>query len=179
MAVDRQAEALGALIDPRKEKAGFLNATWLRATGRSWWQARYSDGREISEWQTLKDVRNVESSRWQETPRKGMRALRILCPNGEIGEVSAQSDFKLWQLRQEIFAPGLRIPTLGHMIGVVHDHNGSADCFVWEPAYMKPDELGRLTKVEGRLLGPFPENVLNIRYGNIGALGLTALGLVF
>lgn len=172
-------EASRALIDPRRERAGFLNGVWLRATGRSWWQAKYSDGRELSEWQTLKDRGNVESSRWQETPRKGMRALRLLCPNGEAGEVSATSDHKLFQLRQVAFIPGQgRGMQLAHLIGVIHDINGNCDCFVWEPPYMKPDALGKLTKVEGRLIGPFQDNVLAMRYGNIGPLGLESLGLV-
>jgi hypothetical protein len=167
-------QAIGALIDPRRERAGFLNGAWLRATGRSWWQAKYADGHEISEWQTLKDLGNVESSRWQETPRKGMRALRVLCPNGEVGEVSASSDHKLFQLRQSVFAPGFRAQTLAHLIGVVVDANGGCDCFVWEPAYL--DVQG--VKVPGRLVGPFQDNVLAMRYGTIGPLGLDALGLV-
>lgn len=168
-----------ALIDPHRERAGFLNGAWLRATGRSWWQARYAGGREISEWQTLSDVRNVESSRWQETPRRGMRALRILCPNGEIGEVSATSDNKLWQLRQVAFVPGMRSQQLAHLIGVVHNERGDADCFAWIPSYGEPHPItGVVRVVAGHLIGPFADNVLNIAFGKIGPLGLDALGLV-
>ena len=135
-------------------------------SGRSWWQCRYSDGKVLSEWDTLTGklrlpFGNGASSRWEEAPKKGMVGLRILCPNGMAGELEAPEGHLFFQLK----VGGVDVGQRGagrfcdaHIIGVVGNGEGDCICRVWET------KERRLLTVE--------DNIYRMKYRNIGALSL-------
>ena len=144
----------------------------IRASGRSWWQARYSAGKVLSEWDTLTDEVRLptgpgKSSRWEEVPKEGMVGLRILCPNGMAGELEAPEGHRFFQLKAGGIDVGIGF-TGGvtgvkqfcdaHIIGVVEDDEGNCLCRAWE------------TK-ERRLI-EFRDNIYSMKYRNIGPLNL-------
>lgn len=144
----------------------------IRASGRSWWQCRYSSGKVLSEWDTLVGKvllpsGNGKSSRWEDIPKHGMIGLRLLCPNGMAGELEAPEGHKFFQLK----AGGVvvAIGSSGHVkpashycdaqiIGVVLNSEGGCFCRAWE---MK----------EKRLI-EFRDNVYGMKYRNIGPLSV-------
>ena len=118
-------------------------ATMIKSSGRSWWEARYSDGRVVSEWDTVPGVIKLPygaiggGSEWENASKKGMVGLRLLCPNGMCGELEAPEGWKFFQLK----AGGVRIggPKSGHfqtahVIGVVENEAGDCLCRAWEDA---------------------------------------------
>ena len=141
-------------------------ATMIRTSGHSWWQARYSDGKVLSEWDTLTGkirlpVSKNGSSRWEEVPKKGMIGLRLLCPNGMAGELEAPEGHRFIQLK----AGGVMVGPSGtsryqdaHIIGVIRDDKGGCFCHAWEH--------------KTRRLIEFYDNVLNMKYLHIGRLNL-------
>lgn len=141
-------------------------AAMIRASGRSWWQAHYSDGRVLSEWDTLqgKELRpagNGASSRWEEVPKDKMVGLRLLCPNGMAGELEAPEGHKFFQLKSggiQVGVPGSQHYIQAHIIGVVTDDKGNCRCRAWDY------RLGRLLD--------FQDNIFNMRYCHIGKLSL-------
>jgi hypothetical protein len=149
-----------------------LIAAMIRRSGRSWWQARYSTGKVLSEWDTLTDkvrlpISAGNSSRWEEIPKEGMVGIRLLCPNGMAGELEAPKGFRFFQLKAGGMDVGLgftggiadtRQFCDAHIIGVVEDAEGNCLCRAWE------------TK-EKRLI-EFHDNIYNMKYRNIGALSL-------
>ena len=77
----------------------FATKQMILHSGRSWWQARYSDGKVLSEWDTLVNMLLLplgksNSSRWEEVPKEHMIGLRLLCPNGMCGELEAKEGSK-------------------------------------------------------------------------------------
>jgi len=149
-----------------------LTAAMIRRSGRSWWQARFSSGKILNEWDTLTGkihlpTSNNKTSRWEEINKKGMVGLRLLCPNGMAGELEAPEGHRFFQLKAGGMNVGIGF-TGGvagvkrfcdaHIIGVVEDDNGNCLCRAWE------------TK-ERRLI-EFYDNIHNMRYRNIGALSL-------
>lgn len=144
----------------------------IHLSGRSWWQARYSDGRILSEWDTLTDkvrlpIRAGNSSRWEEISTKGMVGLRLLCPNGMAGELEAPEGHRFFQLKAGGIDVGIGFTGSvtgvkrfcdAHIIGVVEDAEGNCLCRAWE------------TK-EQRLI-EFRDNIYNMKYHNIGRLSL-------
>ena len=141
----------------------------IRASGRSWWEARYSSGKVVSEWETLTTKlllpsSNGKSSRWEDIPKDGMIGLRLLCPNGMAGELEAPEGHKFFQLKvggfDVGFGPGAKTRRYcdAHIIGVVMDFNGRCLCRAWE------------TK-EKRLI-EFYDNIFGMKYRNIGKLSL-------
>ena len=147
-------------------------AAMIRASGRSWWQVRYSDGRVLSEWDTLTDkirlpIGQGKSSRWGEVPKKGMVGIRLLCPNGMAGELEAPEEHHFFQLKAGGMDVGIGFTSNiagirrfcdAHIIGVVEDAAGNCLCRAWE------------TK-EKRLI-EFRDNIYNMKYRNIGPLSL-------
>ena len=146
-------------------------ATLIRASGRSWWQCRYSSGKVLSEWNTLTGKillpsGNGKSSRWEDIPKDGMIGLRLLCPNGIAGELEAPEGHKFFQLK----AGGIDIAFMGkggtkrycdaHIIGVVTNANGNCLCRAWE--------------TEEKRLIQFEDNILDMKYRNIGKLNIEA-----
>jgi len=149
-----------------------LIAAMIRRSGRSWWQARFSSGKILNEWDTLTGrlrlpTGNGKSSRWEETPKEGMVGLRLLCPNGMAGELEAPEGHRFFQLKAGGMDVGIGF-TGGitgvkqfcdaHIIGVVEDDEGNCLCRAWE------------TK-ERRLI-EFRDNIHNMKYRNIGALNI-------
>lgn len=141
----------------------------IKASGRSWWQARYLDGRVISEWDTLTNkprlpFQSNKSSRWEEVSKKNMVGLRLLCPNGMAGELEAPEGHRFFQLK----SGGIGVTMMGkgnairycdaHIIGVVEDTTGSCLCRAWETKEKKLIE--------------FRDNIYNMKYRNIGRLNL-------
>jgi len=143
----------------------------IRRSGRSWWQARYIDGRVLSEWDSLSEFIKLPigkgiSSRWEEIPKQGMVGLRLLCPNGMAGELEAPEGFRFFQLKAGGISVAMGYGSLGHVtrfcdahiIGVVEDIEGNCLCRAWE------------TK-EKRLI-EFHDNIYHMKYRNIGPLNL-------
>lgn len=141
-------------------------AAMIMHSGRSWWEARYSSGKVISEWDTLTDKVKLpiglgKSSRWELADKKGMVGLRLLCPNGMAGELEAPEGFKFFQLK----SGGLMVGQVGgkhyidaHIIGVVQDTEGKCLCRAWDY------RLGQLLR--------FEDNIYNMKFLNIGKLSL-------
>jgi len=144
----------------------------IRHSRRGWWQARYSTGEVLSEWDTLAGrVRlptgNGDSSRWEEIPKEGMIGLRLLCPNGMAGELEAPEGHRFFQLKAGGMnvgmgytggVAGVKRFCDAYIIGVVEDDEGNCLCRAWETR-------------EERLI-EFRDNIHNMRYRNIGALNL-------
>lgn len=149
-------------------------ATMIRTSGHSWWQARYSSGKVLSEWDTLRTklllpIGDSKSSRWEDIPKDGMVGLRLLCPNGMAGELEAPEGHRFIQLKVGGIDVALGLPGKtrrycdAHIIGVVKDSNGDCFCRAWE------------TK-EKRLI-EFYDNVYDMKYRNIGRLSIDVQGL--
>ena len=80
-----------------------------------------------------------------------------------MGELVAGSDFKLFQLKSGVLRLGQGTEIRGHLVGLVTSSEGACTCFAWEPGH--------------GLVGPFYDNVLDLKYDNIGPLGLEAVGV--
>lgn len=127
----------------------------IRASGRSWWQACYSDGKVLSEWDTFQGPEAKlklplgtvgfnfgNSSRWEEVSKNGMVALRLLCPNGMAGELEAPEGHRFFQIKHggidvpmsggHAILSGLRRYTDAHIIGVIRNDEGDCVCRSWE-----------------------------------------------
>jgi hypothetical protein len=146
---------------------------FVRASGRSWWQARYRGGEVVSEWDTLPGMktglllpgpmrRNAWRSRWEELDKAGMVGIRLLCPNGQAGELEAQRDHALFQFKVATATLGAGQSIGAHVIGAIEDDSGTCRCFAWEPP-------GRLVE--------FTDDVRWFRYQQVGPLGIENLGL--
>ena len=149
----------------------------IRASGRSWWQARYSTGRVLSEWDTLQatklylPVGSSKTSRWEDIPKQGMIGLRLLCPNGMAGELEAPEGHKFLQLKvghMDIIATseGKTMTAKfceAHIIGIVRNDKGDCLCRAWE--------------VKEKRLLEFWDNIFNMTYRGIGLLSLDVQGL--
>jgi len=143
-------------------------ATMIQQSHRSWWQARYSDGRVLSEWDTLAGkvllpLGEGRSSRWEEVPKEHMVALRLLCPNGMAGELEAPEGKKFFQLKVGYFdvlmvKGGGKRSIAAHVIGVVKDAEGNCLCRAW--SYRTNSLL------------EFEDNIYNMKFKNIGKLNL-------
>jgi len=126
----------------------------IRASGRSWWQCRYSDGRVLSEWDTLISnlLHSQRTSRWEEIDKKGMIGLRILCPNGIAGELEAPEGYRFIQLKHGGIDIGIggagRRYVDAHIIGVITDTEGNCFCRAWEEKPANQYQLG----IEAQLL---------------------------
>ena len=151
----------------------YILAAMIRYSGRSWWQCRYSNGKVLSEWDTLTGklllpIGDGKSSRWEDVSKDGMVGLRLLCPNGLAGELEAPEGHKFFQLK----AGGIDIGFDGgkskrycdaHIIGVVLDSNGNCLCRAWE--------------VQERKLIEYFDNIFHMQYRNIGMLSTEVQGL--
>lgn len=150
-------------------------AAMIHRSGRSWWQARYSDGMVLSEWETLQQkillpIAGGKSSRWEDVTKDKMVGLRLLCPNRMVGELEAPEGHLFFQLKVggvDIVMSGSRTRTNrfcdAHIIGVITDLNGNCFCRAWE------------TKT--RELIQFYDNVTDMKYRNIGKLNLDVQGV--
>ena len=148
-----------------------LIAAMIRRSGHAWWECRYSDGKVLSEWNTLTGVSlllpfgNGKSSRWELVPKDNMVGLRLLCPNGIAAELEAPEGHRFFQLKSGRVMVGKGVQRLcdAYIIGVVTNTNGDCLCRAWETR-------------EGRLI-EFRDNALNMKYRQIGTLSLEVQGL--
>ncbi len=146
---------------------------FVRASGRSWWQARYRNGEVVAEWGTLPGISvrvllpgpmrdSGWRSRWEEVQKAGMVGLRLLCPNGQAGELEARRDHALFQFKCGTASVTRGHSISAHVIGAIEDDSGACRCFAWEPP--------------GRLI-EFRDNVHHFTYQQVGPLGIENLGL--
>lgn len=184
-------------------RVGAVTATLVRLSGRSWWQAKYVGGKVLSEWDTVPGIRtstsrprseNWRSTRWEEVPKQGLVALRLLCPDGRAGELQTNNpEGRFVQLKVGGFnASGSSIARYcdAHLIGVVGD-DGSMQCWAWErePHIWQPNLDGERVRCnicklpelycgarKGQLVA-FTDTVFNMQYRLIGALSLVVQGV--
>lgn len=154
------------MLDVLDLQRGPIPAALIRSSGRSWWQVRYAGGKVISEWDTIPSLvlRNARGSRWEQLDKRGLRGVRLLCPNGRAAELETNRDYALFQFKIGGFKVGSGHYADAHLIGAVDDVDGNCTCFAWE---MK----------ERQLVGPFKDNVLKMAYRNVGQLSLANLEL--
>ena len=135
-----------------------LIAQMIRMSGRSWWEARYADGHTVAEWDTLTTKLRLpflssKTSRWEEVPKKGMVDLKLFCPNGMCGGLSAPEGHKFFQLKTGSVGVkihggnggGVSHEQEAHIIGVVKDAEGNCLCRAWETV-AEVDEKGTSTE---------------------------------
>lgn len=151
-----------------------FRAMMIRMSGRSWWEAKYASGKQIAEWETIQGkvltpLGNPATSRWEEIDKRGLVALRLLCPNGKAGALLTSGSYNLFQLKSGVstvtVAPaGVAVnpePTLHchyHIIGAVTDTNGTCECYAWD--------------YQNKELLKFKDNVTHMAFDNIGPLNL-------
>lgn len=152
-------------------------ARMIKHSGRSWWQVRYTNGKVLSEWDTLQgEIRlpfgQGRSSRWEEITKSGMVGIRLLCPNGIAGELEGVTETQFFQLKAggvDVafgFTGGIKALNRfcdAHIIGAVANGNGDCFCRAWEYK-------------EKRLI-IFKDNIHNMKYRNIGKLNLDVQGI--
>lgn len=143
------------VVEVAVKKVGAFNplAVAVRISGRPWWQCRYRDGKQLSEWETPKgiitrvshpDPRRWRESRWEEVAKRGMVGLRLLCPtpDGIYAELRVNRDeghFIQFKRGGRSFAIGMGGQTKqhgpeftdAHVIGAVN-YDGQVRCFAWE-----------------------------------------------
>src|SRR5581483_549167 len=123
-------------------------AVRYKLRGQSYWIALYTDRDPIYEW----------DCEWYDLPRAGLKELRIVCPNGQVGVLGkAGGGDRVLQFKDAVAASepiGRR--TLAHVIGMLEDPHlpaGLATFFVWDYK-------------ERRLIGPVLDNVYSMQvYG--------------
>lgn len=153
---------------------GVLRSMMIMASGRSWWEAQYANGKTVTEWDTIEGrvispLGNPARSRWEEIPKKGLVALRLLAPNGQASELRTTGEYCLFQFKRGGVSVGAGpsfvakhlLPQLHchyHVIGVVVDTNGSCECRAWDYSEKK--------------IIKFRDNITHMAFDNIGPLNL-------
>lgn len=136
-----------------------LSAPAVVAGPRPWWQARYRDGRVVSEWEP--------ASAWEDLQKGGLVGIRLLCPDGVAAELESREDHKIFQFKVGGLTIGMGGQPLGwcdaYVIGAVLDADGSCLCRAWE--------------ARERRLVDFKDNVFDMKYQGLGPLGLDNLGI--
>lgn len=172
----RLNESVGAPLLFKRQRGrveGPQAMPFIAATGVSWWEAFYEDGRTVGEWDSILDDRSkikvpsrktAGSSRWEEINRKGLRGLRLIGPNGQVADLRSSRDGAFFQLKLGIARLGAGVDPFraigahrkAHLIGVIVDppvgvraQRGACVCFAFEHL---PD--GR-----GRMVGPFSDAI--------------------
>jgi hypothetical protein len=142
--------------------------TMVRMSRRSWWIGLYRDGSQCAEYDTLTGLVFTplglgRTSRWEEVSKRDMISLRLLCPNGEIGQLDAPEGHKFFQLK----CGGALLTGQqwcdAQVIGVVVSADGSCVCRAWET------QAGCLTS--------FTDNIYAMQYRHIGQLAFDVQGL--
>ena len=120
-----------------------------RLARRSWWVARYRDGKEVAEYSGID---------WAELPKTGLVQLRLHCPDGMVGVVGNSVDasdrlfqFKIAQAQAGIGGGGAGRMTLAQVIGIVNDTAGNCTLWAWE--------------WPGRMVGPLADSYPFLSYG--------------
>lgn len=144
----------------------------VAASGRSWWQLRYRDGRVLSEWETSKlrsflpgPLIGGSTSRWEEVSKKGAIALRLVCPNGNAGVLESPYEHRFFQLKVGHFdlIAGSQKFCDAQIIGLVLDDDDRCVCWAWE--------------TRERRLVKFEDHFHAMVYRNIGTLSVANLGV--
>ena len=156
---------------PAPPKLNWLTQQMISRSRQSWWQCRYRDGRVLSEWDTLQARLLIpvsgraagRTSRWEDIPKREMRGLYLLCPNGQAAALEANGDYLFFQLKVGVATMGQGTSCKAHLIGKVDGDDGRCICYAWEYEY------GRLHR--------FEDNVTRMRYEQIGPLALDVVGL--
>lgn len=159
---------------PAMKPIGKIRGVMVMASGRSWWEALYSNGKTVAEWDTLQSkslftpLGNQSTSRWEEIDKKNLIALRLICPNGKIGEHRTTGSYCLFQFKSGVISiaagvVGAKLPKEElhchyHVIGVITDINGGCDCYAWD--------------YQAKNLIKFKDNVTHMAFDNIGPLNL-------
>jgi hypothetical protein len=145
---------------------------WMcRMSKRSWWECMYANGDTLAEWGTLVNTLLTPfgagtTSRWEEISKHQMVRLRLICPNGMIGELVSpwREGHKFFQLKVAIRSIGVaQSHVRSQIIGLVLNAEGDAMCRAWE---MAPPRL-----IE------FHDNIYRMSYEHIGCLSLDVQGL--
>lgn len=125
-------------------------------TQRSWWRVRYSDGRTINEWDGID---------WSAIPRKGLVAVRLYCPNGQVAELGNTNEAgeRVFQFKGATMTLGRGSRTDFHLIGIVTGLHGECHCAAWEYATCK--------------LATFQDNVFHMQYQNVGVVSADHVGI--
>ena len=99
-----------------------------------------------------------KTSRWEEIRKDHMIGLRLLCPNGMVGELEAPEGHRFFQLKAGGFTLGVGQFCDAHIIGVVANIKGDCVCRAWETMEK------RLTE--------FSDNIFMMKYRQIGPISL-------
>lgn len=176
----------------------WLTQKMILRSGRSWWMVRYQDGSVLHEWDTLQPEKAVSltipekrslaravadgfkntlllqmhtagsTSRWEDIPKRNMRGLYLVCPDGLIHAMEANGDYLFFQLKVGYLAVGSGGSCKAHIIGKVDGDDGRCTCWAYEfPT--QPGEIGKHNR--------FTDNVTHMAYEGIGPLNLDVVGL--
>lgn len=144
-----------SVLDPVRFAVSGDPRALARATRRSWWVMRYTDGTVIPEWK--RD--------WSELPLKGRQKVRLACPNGQVAELGGDGDgagrFVQLKLAQASTSTGRAV--LAHMVGYVYGTDGRMSCAVWD--------------YRTRTLQTFADNAYMCHWEGLGPLAVDPLGL--
>lgn len=159
---------------PSMKPVGPVRSLMIKLSGRSWWEAQYLSGKVVAEWDTLQGeifnpLGNQATSRWEEIPKAGLVAIRLLCPNGQAGELRTTGSYSIFQLKSGRVSVTVspqnfsgnrsqNLHCLYHIIGAIVDTNGKCMCYAWD--------------YEAKTLLKFEDNVTNMAFDNIGQLNL-------
>jgi hypothetical protein len=125
-----------------------------RESGNSYWLARYRQRDDVDE----------RTCDWLLLPREGLYELHLICPNGMAGALGDGKDApeRFFQFKMGLATQGRAT----HVIGLVNDPDGRCTLWAW-------DYVGK------RLIGPFQDNLLAMKFGwpamarpNLEALGV-------
>jgi hypothetical protein len=143
------------LLDPVRFAVSGNPTALARATRRSWWVMRYTDGSVIPEWQ--RD--------WTELPLRGRQKVRLYCPNGQVAELGSdgENSGRFVQLKLAVASTAAGRHTLAHLIGYVYGLNGETSFACWDY------RLGALAT--------FVDNCYSCKWENLGALSVDHLGI--
>ena len=131
-----------------------------RFAGRSFWVARFRDGKEIAEWQLD----------WSLLPRKGLIEVRLHCPNGQVAVLGNSQDLsdRAFQMKTATVSAALHggknsHRTDAHIIGMLTGTGGQCTLYSWEYG-------------PRRLVGPLEDRWDMLAYGMIRNLSADHVG---
>lgn len=136
--------------------------------GRSWWSVRYTDGTIRSEWDDDPGSPNGHAD-WPRLPYRGRQAVRLYCPNGQVATLGSDTDAtgRLVQFKVGLRTAGEGQGVLAHVIGIVEGTDGHGTFYAWQ---RRPDG-------SGELVGPWTDNINDLKFENVGKLSTDHLGL--
>jgi hypothetical protein len=143
------------LLDSARFALTGAPAAYARASGRSWWAMRYTDGAVVEEWR--RD--------WTELPRKGRQKVRLYCPDGQVAELGSDRDNtgRFVQLKLAVASTATGRSVLAHLIGYVYGLGGETSFACWDY------RVGRLVT--------FVDNCYDCQWEHLGPLAVDQLGV--